>query len=391
MRTGDIVMVNEKDILKVDLSSFIRSNSTVFENAYQYMEMIKIAQMLVAEARQDGKVTFLTVYSNKVVERTSSLTKMLRYAQQKHNISEKTIQKAQDAYAAWVSKFLNPDRFTFELVSGKDIITGYREGPLSCMQGKVAQLQLYTVNPDKVQLLKVYDNGIYKGRALVWRCDDGRTLLDRVYPANGVLSKVTKHWAEEQGWVYTLTDGVNAAISTQNPVSITLKHNTNRRTPFLDTFKYLTDLNSESFTMATGVEFHKPRQGIGGFYEGLNGVMYSRYKDINGNAVPFTWDNDRVVRKTGLPSIQVKRGNALRCEQHWIPKDTDCTILNGRVIRTKIVTGTDGKLYLRTDTNKVRNKEEYVPKPDAVELVHFETTEYKEINSVVRAYNTKCT
>jgi hypothetical protein len=56
----------------------------------------------------------------------------------------------------------------------------------------------YAINPEKVGLL-LFDNL----RALIWTTDEGKTVLDRIYPANHWRIEPLLKWSKSQGYVTT--------------------------------------------------------------------------------------------------------------------------------------------------------------------------------------------
>lgn len=88
-----------------------------------------------------------------------------------------------------------------KIVRGKDLINAYESGfgCDSCMTGdRDDLLELYRDNPDKVGLALYTGNA----RALVWTCDDGTTVVDRIYPNDGKHCTVFEDWAHSNGYIY---------------------------------------------------------------------------------------------------------------------------------------------------------------------------------------------
>ncbi|MCK9369381.1 hypothetical protein M0R04_05545 [Candidatus Dojkabacteria bacterium] len=116
------------------------------------------------------------------------------------------------------------------IVSGKAIIQAYKQGfgKKTCMTGASARhTKLYAINPDKVGLL-LYD-GESKARALVWKTDEGKIFLDKIYcgAANQrAIRFLIKQFAFNRGWY---VDGVH---------TITLKCKGIRNFPYIDTFRW---------------------------------------------------------------------------------------------------------------------------------------------------------
>lgn len=101
----------------------------------------------------------------------------------------------------------------FEIVEGEDLVFWYsrdnyrfpRKGNLgsSCQAiGRRDWLEIYMINPEVVKLLILKsedrDDKII-GRALLWKLDDGRTLMDVIYVSNDSDSNVYKEYAKSKG------------------------------------------------------------------------------------------------------------------------------------------------------------------------------------------------
>ena len=114
----------------------------------------------------------------------------------------------------------------------------------SCMTGSDMRadnfLLLYSNNPDKVKLV-VLDDYV---RALLWTCDDGTQVLDRVYPYNCDGVNLIREWAKSKGYILRNNPDrlVKANISTQldncSSKQITMKIIPDMNYPYLDTFKF---------------------------------------------------------------------------------------------------------------------------------------------------------
>lgn len=112
--------------------------------------------------------------------------------------------------SAWAS-LTSQSQYTFEEIRGPDIATAYREGPESCMSTvKKERLALYTENPERISLIKIYKYGDYMGRALAFLTDQGRKALSRIYPTDGGSHiSALLAWAKAQGWDCPYHDDVD--------------------------------------------------------------------------------------------------------------------------------------------------------------------------------------
>ncbi len=106
------------------------------------------------------------------------------------------------------------------------------------MTGQCAKslIKLYENNPDKIKLIR------YLGvRFLIWKCDDGQFVLDRIYPDNHKLVSIIVSWAKK-----------NNILTKENPTSldetktfsdgsvrfVTMLIDKLEELPYLDTFSF---------------------------------------------------------------------------------------------------------------------------------------------------------
>ena len=150
----------------------------------------------------------------------------------------------------------------FQIVKGDDIGYWYNyrnyeletsKGTLgsSCMAMKPAHFfEIYTKNSDVCSLviLKSSKDKI-RGRALLWKLDDGKMFMDRVYTHfdsdfalfvkfakhNGWLRKASQNSASDEALV--LPDGKSVDLS----LYVTIRNENYQNYPYMDTLKYLTE------------------------------------------------------------------------------------------------------------------------------------------------------
>ncbi|OQX74047.1 MAG: hypothetical protein B6D61_11945 [Bacteroidetes bacterium 4484_249] len=128
-----------------------------------------------------------------------------------------------------------------KLLSGEEIVEHYSIAPAgSCMTGDDSwKVQIYADNPDVVKLV-ILDDHV---RALLWNCDDGVTVLDRIYPSGCDAVSLLQTWAEKKGYVYRISDGrcdYSVPLSDGLNHKITLRKSANIF-PYMDTFGYIED------------------------------------------------------------------------------------------------------------------------------------------------------
>ena len=120
----------------------------------------------------------------------------------------------------------------------------------SCMtRDQSWKVNIYALNPDKVSLL-VYNNKI---RALLWTCDDGTKVLDRIYPAGCVEIEYIRKWAEIKGYVLRVNadrapqSNICEELSDKSIHSVTMKYNS--AYPYIDTFRFAGELDLKKKTV----------------------------------------------------------------------------------------------------------------------------------------------
>ena len=125
-------------------------------------------------------------------------------------------------------------------LTGEDIEEFYKNADVkihSCMTGtKSSNVELFSLNSGKVKLITYKD----VARALLWKCDDGSYVLDRVYPSGSQYVSLIRGWAESKGII--LRDDPDSLIEGDTELSdgsrkfVTLKHK--GTFPYMDTFKF---------------------------------------------------------------------------------------------------------------------------------------------------------
>lgn len=120
------------------------------------------------------------------------------------------------------------------LCDNYDKLSGYGGLGHSCMRFKTSQeyLKIYTENPDKVSCLTLInpDNNKVRGRALIWKLDNGKYYMDRIYVSNNEFKSIFLEYAEKND------------IETSSPSdNVTLSNNKEYEFyPYMDTFIHYT-------------------------------------------------------------------------------------------------------------------------------------------------------
>ena len=143
--------------------------------------------------------------------------------------------------AAW--EIVNDAFLKFDIVSGYDIAKWYHEDYYesdestlggSCMRYDYCAefFGIYTENSDVVKLVILYsdqngelNNGKYKstrikGRALLWKTNQGDMFMDRIYTNNDSDVELFKQFAEKNGWWCKKVQNSSARFTAQKGTSL---------------------------------------------------------------------------------------------------------------------------------------------------------------------------
>jgi len=134
----------------------------------------------------------------------------------------------------------------FRIISGYEIVEAYRDnidGGNSCMREECSvYTNWYAENPDKVQML-VWKN---KARALLWTCDDGTKVLDRIYRNAGAHVPAMILWANVNGYIHRGTQSAefegwrdaDGLLVDAKELTVTMQKSQNKMYPWMDSFKH---------------------------------------------------------------------------------------------------------------------------------------------------------
>jgi hypothetical protein len=160
------------------------------------------------------------------------------------------IEKFVNGYKACYD-ILNSQFSKFDIITGDDIAKWYRcenyqsqSGSLgnSCMRSKRGSyFDLYSKNPEVCSLVILYSNDgkisggkwvsqKIVGRALLWKLDDGRVFLDRIYTIRDYDIEKYKAYARHQGWI---------TIGSSGKKKCSLKRVDFDYYPYVDTLRFL--------------------------------------------------------------------------------------------------------------------------------------------------------
>lgn len=165
----------------------------------------------------------------------------------------------------------------FRLIDGSRITDAYRDqvGGHSCMtDDDCHKTAIYEHNPGVVQML-VFDDGSMTARALVWKTDQGKTAMDRIYPNSGRHIELFNKYARDNGWLvregnrmpegdvtFTDEDGdecseLTVSLDLPDPIIY----------PYMDSFRWVKTYDGDSVVLSTkhgrGRECLESTKGVG--------------------------------------------------------------------------------------------------------------------------------
>lgn len=224
--------LNSEKIPNKDLNNLILVESLINSDNDKNLSISK---------NDTDKVSYSRKYGGGNKRISTTLARYIR-RQLKMGVSDIT-DASLDAFIATVKKVIARKDIEkdIRIVTGPDVITEYRNADCnshSCMTGSECEkVELYALNPDKVSLI-LYKNA----RALLWVCDDGTYVLDRIYPAQCHSIQIIRDWAESKGYVLrknsdrVVETGEKAHLTDGKIHTVTLKHKDVY--PYMDTFVY---------------------------------------------------------------------------------------------------------------------------------------------------------
>lgn len=108
-----------------------------------------------------------------------------------------------------------PD-LSVDMLEGKDVEQAYADGVghSTCMTGRdrIKYIQMFVKNPTIVKMLVISNCG-QSGRAMVWKLDDGRFFMDRIYSSGSEIRQKLYDHAASKCWLFRkYTDAANTTI-----------------------------------------------------------------------------------------------------------------------------------------------------------------------------------
>jgi len=261
----------------------------------------------------------------------------------KQNFTDAEIEDFVNKWKAAYDHLQNEFR-DFEIVKGDDIAHWYYyenyeletyKGTLSssCMCKKPGYFfDIYSDNPEVCSLviLKSSKNKI-KGRALLWKLNDDRMFMDRVYTHFDSDFALFEKFAKHNGWLRKASQNSSAnekIIAADGvdlgPIELVVKINVQsyRSYPYLDTLKYLTEY-SEYYTLSNDQE------GAEWELESTSGNRVSLTCETCNGSGEITCDDCEGDGETSNECESCEGSGEVRCEECRRGGEIDCEECSG--------------------------------------------------------------
>ena len=253
--------INSVPVLYVHETDILPATKSVLKLRIDDKELFTKVVYMGAHTGKVMQVQFI-IDDKEVIEeilsRNSALVKMNIELSVKNDISvtASDIEKFTNEFISAVKISRAEANSKIEVVNGQEIsfwydLENYQStmGKLggSCMSNSEAAenyLNIYTTNTNKVSLLILKNNKLL-GRALLWKLDDGRLFMDRIYTANDSDDNIFVNYAIENEYIYrnTPADGYIYLYKGKeiDPGTLTVKldYYDFDNYPYLDTLRYL--------------------------------------------------------------------------------------------------------------------------------------------------------
>ncbi len=366
IRVGDTLTKKLETIaspLSKKILNFLKGNNIKDGANVKYVDYNKDNEKLLTLGYEDRE--------GKIRERLFKLNKLIKYLG--GNLSDVKGYEIEDL----ISFFKKADTSQLKVVEGDTILDvfhceNYDEGKDmgSCMRYDRAQkfLDIYKNNPNQIKCLVLFnpENGKVRGRALLFKMDNGITFMDRIYTTNKEYNSFFNTYAEENN------------LETGAPSDDVTLENGGKYDyyPYLDTFRFYTPPTGVLSTAGGELELQDIEGG-----DSLSG----RWSEYHGETIPvdqaayighmgdwfwdtdvgLSWDNEFVFKNSNevikLDAGEYKGKYALRDDvvedinDEWIKSDEANKLSAGQYVgeyalRGKTVNDINGDTILRSES-----------------------------------------
>lgn len=175
------------------------------------------------------------------------------------DLNDKEIEKFVDEYKSAIESYYKTS--DVEVVTGDKISywynskrykTGHGSLNNSCMRGEGVQIRIknfYDKYPEKIALaIKTNDKGQLLARALIWRLDDGRVYMDRIYSVTAKDGNHIRNYGEKYGM---LMRGKSHGVKTVTIPDKDFNTDIFFSYPYLDSFRAYYDKNKKEHVLTS--------------------------------------------------------------------------------------------------------------------------------------------
>ena len=171
---------------------------------------------------------------------------------------DKDIEEFVNLYKTAIDR-INNKFFYFDVVKGDDIYYWYskrnyvRDGGTlnsSCMASVDPEyFNIYAKNPERISMVIYKDpenTNLILGRALLWKLNDGKMFMDRIYSVNDSDVQLFRQYAKENGWYSKYYNSSSNSGQSYAPdgsqvtlnLTVSIKQGYYDKYPYVDTLKY---------------------------------------------------------------------------------------------------------------------------------------------------------
>ena len=224
------------------IKSLIVKNLADGDNMVDFPRDVKTVDTIDLDPkRKDAFAVTFTKPDGKVITQQIKIGKLITKLM--HSFKPENIEE----FVSYINAFRTDIKTAglFKVVKGQDIIKYYNEktyedgrGELdnSCMRHSSCEdfFDIYVKNPKIVKLLVMFnEEKKVKGRALLWKLDNGKLFMDKIYVNNRKDQRLFDRWGDKNGvdLLYGFDSGIVTIPKMQDEWE-DLKY------PYMDTFSY---------------------------------------------------------------------------------------------------------------------------------------------------------
>lgn len=239
----------------------IDEKKPAFEEVVKAITSNKHRDWLAQSHDDDSLMSYARSRGVRFLPERRTKTTLARYIRRKWPDKEWINDSDLECFCNRVMAVIRSSDSLFRLISGSRITQAYRDevGGHSCMTGDDCEkVAIYERNPSVVQML-VFDDGSMTARALVWKTDQGKTAMDRIYPNSGRHIELFNKYARGNGWLVrvgnsmpkTGVDFKDADGDDCSELTVSLELPDTIIYPYMDSFRWVKSYDGDSVVLST--------------------------------------------------------------------------------------------------------------------------------------------